>query len=330
MDSTIKKSILLGFFVLIGIILFIIGIFQIGAKNEMFEKTFPITAKFTNATGLKLGSNVRYNGVKVGIVKTVKLINDTLVQVDMQIEESKRSFIHKDAIATISSDGLMGDKLISIIPGKNNTGQQIQNFDLLQTHNPLNTEEVLQTLSESNENIKVITENLKMVSTELTTKNGPAQMLYKDTTLAKNLKQSFINLDAITGKVLIVSNTLENITMQIQNGDGALGKIINDTGFTNNLTNTFNKLNATSNELNRVSNGLSIFIEHANTSKGAINMLLADTAFAANVQQSMQNIKKASIGLNQNMEALKHNFLTRSYFRKQEKINNKIKESENK
>ena len=68
MDKDLKRNILLGFFVMMGIILFIIGIFLVGSKNEMFQKTFPITARFTNATGLKLGSNVRYNGVKVGIV----------------------------------------------------------------------------------------------------------------------------------------------------------------------------------------------------------------------------------------------------------------------
>src|ERR1017187_1950238 len=114
MDKTLRKNIFLGFFVLIGIILFIVGIFLVGSKNEMFQKTFPITARFTNATGLKSGSNVRYNGVKVGIVKSVNLINDTLVQVDMSIEEDKRHFILTNATAAIASDGLMGDKIVNI------------------------------------------------------------------------------------------------------------------------------------------------------------------------------------------------------------------------
>src|ERR1035437_314796 len=119
MDKALRKNILLGFFVLIGIILFIIGIFLVGSKSGMFTKAFPITAKFTNATGLKVGSNVRYNGVRVGIVKSVTLINDTLVQVDMQIEENRRPYILKGAVATIASDGLMGDKIVNITAGMN-------------------------------------------------------------------------------------------------------------------------------------------------------------------------------------------------------------------
>ena len=91
MDKTLRKNILLGFFVLIGMGLFIAAIFLVGSKSELFSKTFPLTAKFNNATGLKAGNNVRYNGVKVGIVKAVNLVNDTTVQVDMQIQESKRA-----------------------------------------------------------------------------------------------------------------------------------------------------------------------------------------------------------------------------------------------
>ena len=318
MDKTVRKNILLGFFVLVGMILFIAGIFLVGSKNEMFAKTFPITARFTNATGLKAGSNVRYNGVKVGIVKSVNLINDTLVQVDMQIEENKRSYILTNATATIASDGLMGDKIVNISAGKGN-GAELHNGDVVQANNPLNTDKVLQTLSQSNENIRVITENLKTLTNDINSNNGPAQLLYKDSTMAKSLKQSFTNLDGITTKVLDVSSSLKNITSQIQHGNGALGEIINDSSLAKNLSYTMSKLKETSEALNLASGKLSETIEHANTGKGTLNMLLTDTAFSATVQQSMTNIKSASKGLDEDMEALKHNFLTKGYFRKQAK-----------
>ena len=326
MDKTLKKNILLGFFVLIGIILFIAGIFMVGSKNGMFQKTFSVTARFTNANGLKLGSNIRYNGVKVGIVKSVTLINDTLVQVDMQIEESKRRFIFRGAVAAIASDGLMGDKMVNIIAGKN-SGEQVQNNDVLVSHNPLNTDQVLQTLSQSNDNIRVITENLKTLTSDIVSNNGPAQLLYKDSVMGKNLKQSFTNLDAITDKVLKASTSMQQITEQIQNGDGILSEIINDTSLAKNLSYTLDKLKATSDELTNASGELSQTIQHANSGKGTLNMLLTDTALSANVQQSMVNIKNASKGLNENMEALKHNFLTRGYFRKQARKNRKNSEN---
>ena len=320
MDKEFKKNVLLGFFVLAGIILFITGIFLVGSKNEMFQKTFPITARFTNATGLKLGSNVRYNGVKVGIVKSVDLINDTLVQVDMSIEEGKRHFILTNAVAAIASDGLMGDKIVNITAGKGN-GDHVKNNDLLVAHNAINTDKVLETLSQSNENVKVITENLKTLTSEINSNNGPAQLLYKNPQMAEELKHSFSNLDAITGKVLNVSATLQQVTSQIQKGDGALGEIISDTILAKNLSYTFDKLRETSDELIKASSSLNQTIQHANSGKGALNMLLTDTVFAATVQQSVINIKKASVGLDENMEAMKHNFLTRGYFRKQARKN---------
>lgn len=322
MDKDIRKNILLGFFVLVGIILFIVGIFLVGAKNEMFQKTFPIGARFTNTTGLKAGSNVRYNGVKVGIVKAVTLINDTLVAVDLQIEANKRGFIRSDAIASISSDGLMGDKIVNISPGRAN-GDKIKDNALLAVQNPLLTDQLLQTLSKSNDNIKVITDNLKTLTNDINSNNGVAQSLYKDTLMAHNLKQSFTNLDAITGKVLLVSNSLQQVVNEVQHGNGMLSEVINDTALAGNLTHTFEKLKETSDELIAVSGNLNATINSANTGKGPLHLLLTDTAFSANAQQSMINIKKASIGLNENMEALKHNFLTRGYFRRQEKKNAK-------
>ncbi len=318
MDKVIRKNILLGFFVFIGLILFIVGIFLVGAKSEMFKKTFTITAKFSNATGLKAGSNVRYNGVKVGIVKSVTLINDTLVQVDLQIEEVKRGFIHNTAVASIASDGLMGDKIVNISPGKSE-GEVVKNNEIVQVQNPLIIDQVMLTLSKSNENIKVITENLKALTSDIVSNNGTVQSLYKDTLMAMNLKKSFSNLDAITGKVLVVSNTLQQVTAQIQHGNGLLSEVINDTGLANNLAYTMDKLKETSDELIKVSGNLNKTVQSANTGKGALNMLLSDTTLSSNVQQSIINIKKASVGLNENMEALKHNFLTRGYFRKQEK-----------
>jgi len=313
-----RKNILVGFFVVVGLIIFIVGIFVIGSKSGLFEKSFEISAKFKNTAGLKEGSNVEYNGVKVGVVKKVTLINDTLVKVDMTIEENKHKFILTDAIASIASDGLMGDKIITLSPGHNG-GVAVSANDLVQTNDPINTDKVIRTLSESNDNIRVITENLKLITTDLNTKNGPAQMLYKDTALAQSLKQSFNNLDVITGKVLKVSSTLQDVSAKIENGNGALSEIINDTSLAHNLAHTMDKLKETSDQLIRASSELTETVQHANSGKGAVNMFLTDTNFSANAQQSMLNIKKASVGLDQNMEALKHSFLTRGYFRKQAK-----------
>lgn len=325
MEKTLKKNIRLGLFVTLGLVVFIFGIFQVGSKNEMFNKTFVISAQFSNTSGLKSGSNIRYNGVKVGIVKSVQLINDTLVQVEMRIEQSKRRFILKNSIASIASDGLMGDKMVNIVSGPANSlpADVVADNDRIASRNPINTDQVFQTLLATNNNVKVISENLKRLTSDLNSENGTIQMLYKDPSMANDLKRSFANLNQITGKVLAVSSSLQHITDKVQSGNGSIAEIINDTTMSDDLAYAITRLKQTSVELTGVAGELSKTMERVNSGNGAVNMVLTDTAFSANFRQSISNIKSASAKLDTNMEALKHNFLFRGYFRKQEKKNRK-------
>jgi phospholipid/cholesterol/gamma-HCH transport system substrate-binding protein len=318
MEKSRRKNILLGFFVLAGIVLFIVGLFLVGSKNELFTKTFVITTKFSNATGLKQGGIVRFNGVKVGIVKSVTLLNDSVVQVDMQIEETKRQYIPSNAIASIASDGLMGDKIINITTGRGQ-GLPIKDNEIIAAHNPMVMDQVYQTLNTTNENIRVISENLKALTSDLNSKNGTLQMLYKDSAMAGNLRQSFNNLNAVSNRVLGVSNTLQQIASEIKNGKGLAGELVNDTALGRSLVFTVDRLKETSNKLNDASKQFEVTSQRINSGKGTVNMLLSDTSFSSNLSQSLYNIKSASAKLDLNMEALKHSFLTRGYFRKLEK-----------
>jgi phospholipid/cholesterol/gamma-HCH transport system substrate-binding protein len=315
MDKTMKRNVILGLFVMSGIILFIAGIFLIGSRNELFNKTFIITADFSNATGLKSGSNVRFNGVKVGVVNSVTIVSDTMVQVNMKIERSKRNFITNNVVASIASDGLMGDKIVNLITQKGG-GIPISDNAVIASTTPLSTDKVLQTLNATNENVKGISDNLLKITQDLNSGRGTIQTLYKDTAMASKLRASFSNLDLTTNQVLSAGNSLREITDEIKNGHGPAGELLKDTLLSNDLIHTMNKLKSTSDQLDDISHQLSQTIQSANTGKGAVNMLLRDTTFANNVQQSMTNIKSASIKLNEDMEALKHNFLTRRYFRK--------------
>jgi len=315
MEKSTRKNILLGLFVLVGMALFIAGIFLIGSKNEMFDKTFSLTTRFTNATGLKSGSNVRFNGVKVGIVKLVSIVSDTLVEVSMQIEESKRRYITSNAVATIASDGLMGDKIVNIFTTSGD-GRPVGNNDTMKSHNPLVTDQVLQTLNATNENVREISANLKTVTADLASGHGAIQALYKDSTIALELQESVMDLRKTMQKAQQAGTALQQITSGIQNGGGLAARLINDTSLSMDLVHTMNKLRETSVQLTKASDQVTGIVSHINTGQGALGMLLTDTTFSGDLRQSMQNLKSASIKLDQDMEAMKHNFLTRKYFKK--------------
>jgi len=318
MDKETKFNIRLGLFVAIGIVIFIIGIFLVGARNGLFTKSFTIKAFFTNTSGLKPGGNVRYDGVKVGIVKTVKIINDSLVEVDMDIDESKHEFIKKSALATIASDGLMGDKIINITTGKQG-GPQAENGDIIQTKKDVNMDAMMEKLSSTNDNINFITENLKSVTSDLNLKKGAIQSLYKDTSLAIELRQTFANLNTMSVDVKRAGESIQQITAKMQNGKGSVARILNDTSMAKNLASAITGLKETSQKLNAASDQVNITIKKVNTPNGPVNMMLTDTSLSNNIKQSAANIKNASKKLDEDLEGLQHSIFLRGYFKKKDK-----------
>src|SRR5690348_6320719 len=112
MKKTSGNTIRLGIFVSVGFAIFIAGIYFIGQRQQLFNKTFHISGTFSDISGLQIGNNVRFSGINVGVVEGIEQISDTSVRVDMQINEDTRAFIKKDAKAVIGSDGLMGNKII--------------------------------------------------------------------------------------------------------------------------------------------------------------------------------------------------------------------------
>ena len=118
MKKTNSQKVRLGLFVIISTILFVVAVYLIGQRQNMFQKTFTISAYFQNVNGLQKGNNVRYSGINIGIVKGINMVNDSTIKVDMTIEEGILSHIKKNAIATIGSDGLVGNMIINIVPGQ--------------------------------------------------------------------------------------------------------------------------------------------------------------------------------------------------------------------
>ncbi len=62
-----------------------------------------------------------------------------------------------------------------------------------------------------------------------------------------------------------------------------------------------------------------------NSGQGPLGMLIQDTTTSSNINKTILNLKESSQGLNENMEALKHNFFFRGYFRRQAKEEEKLK-----
>ncbi len=190
-----KKSnkIRLGMFVSIGLLLLISGIYFIGIKQQLFNSTFQISGIFKDVAGLQVGNNVRFSGINVGVIQNIEMIADTAVRVDMDIEEKVRKFIKKDAKAIIGSDGLMGNKLLTILPGT--SGQKtIQNNDFIATTVPVNIDDILLNLEVTSYNAAELTGDLAVIVRNIRMGEGTIGKLFMDTTFAKNIDQTVVNV----------------------------------------------------------------------------------------------------------------------------------------
>jgi phospholipid/cholesterol/gamma-HCH transport system substrate-binding protein len=315
-----ENNIKLGAFVLAGLLALIFALYMIGQNRSLFGSNFEVRAHFTNVNGLIAGNNVLFSGIQAGTVKDIKILNDTCLEVIMRIDNKIKPFIRKNALASIGTQGLMGDKVINILPGK---GVQplIEENDLIETRKISNTDEILETLSKTSNNIADISESLKNTVSQLN--KSAAWSLINNKALKNNIESTLKNLEQTTANTSEMTGGLDDLVLRIKHGKGNLGLLMKDTTLAYNLSEAISKIRQASDNANQVTVQMNKMINDMNgdlhKGKGIVKLLLNDSVTAKNLSLSMENIRKGTDGFNQNMEALKHNFLLRGYFKNLEK-----------
>lgn len=313
-----NKNVRLGLFVLAGTVSLILAMYFIGAKQNLFTSAFRISANFHNVDGLMPGNNVRFAGIDVGTVEKIEILSDSNVRVLMRIEEKSRVYIKKNSVASIGTDGLMGNKLVNI-NSAHAPSAAIESGDVLETLRPIETDQMLRTLNRTNEDISTIARNLRII-TERVNNSNTLWSLLTDTAMADNVKNAIVSIRLTGQRTATITGDLSELVRHIKSGKGSLGSLIADTVLSHKLNQTVVKINLVSDTLGYISGDLKHVSGMVRKGEGAIGTILMDTAFVHNLNQSMENIRKGSKGLEENMEALKSSFLLRKYFKKQEKL----------
>ncbi len=317
MEKTDAQKTRLGLFIIIGSILFFSAIYFIGNKQNLFDNTSSLKAVFTNINGLQVGNNVRYSGIDIGTVKAIEMINDTTINVSMSIQDKMLVHIKKDAIATIGSDGLVGNMIVNIFPGKGNAKSVIEG-DVLQSLGKSSTDEMLKTLDVTNKNAALLTSDLLKITNEINQGKGTVGVLLKDSLMSKDLKETIYNLKETTrGTAESVAN-LNKIILSLNQKDNVIS-VLNDKDVALKMKTIIANLEKSSGEIDKVVTNLNATVVNIKDGKGALNYLSNNPEFVQKIDSTMNNINKASIKLNENLEALKHNFLFKGYFKKLEK-----------
>ncbi|MDZ4845856.1 MAG: MlaD family protein [Chitinophagales bacterium] len=193
MKKNTNYKVRLGILITVGIALFVFAIYFIGSRQHLFSRTFEISAVFKDVNGLQVGNNVRFSGITVGTVSKVEIISDTTVRVSLVIEDRTQQFIKKDATAVISSDGLMGNKVMTINPGTAGAGE-IEDNDVLATIQPVNMDDIMLKIKMTADNAALITSDLATVMNSVSMGKGTIGKLFMDSTLAETLDQTLMSV----------------------------------------------------------------------------------------------------------------------------------------
>jgi phospholipid/cholesterol/gamma-HCH transport system substrate-binding protein len=313
-----KKAIIVGIFLALGLVVFILGVFTLGGQQKSFVKNIHISSIFSDVAGLKKGNNVWFSGVKVGTISNVKFIGPSRVQVFMNIDEATQQYIHRDAGAKISSDGLIGNKII-VIDGGSPQAPVVQDGDELQAEKMLSTDDMLKTLQENNQNILAITTDFKVLSHKILEGKGTVGALMADSTLAMQLRSAMRNLQAATQSAANMAVQLNSFSNKMNTKGGFADKLLTDTATFSRISQAVTQLQKTAANASTLTENLTKASNKLNTTDNAIGVLLNDPKGATQVQSTLNLLQQSSVKLNDDLEAVQHNFLLRGFFKKKAK-----------
>ena len=330
MSKSTSQKIRVGVFVFIGTIILVVALYFIGSRQHIFTKNIQLHAVFENVSGLQIGNNVRYSGINVGTVTKIEMKEVGKIIIQMSVEQNASYFIKKDAIASINSDGLVGSMVVNISPGQEQQELTVVSGDTIKSYSSASTEAMLKTLNKTNENAALLTADLLKITNQILEGKSTMGMLMNDTILAKDIHQTIVELRKTSEGANLAMSEINSIISKINYDESAASVILSDTAAADQVRNIFTNLETSTEEVNVMTKNLEEYITELKTGKGALNHFTQDEDFVREVDSTMIQIKEASEKLNQNMEALQHNFFFRGFFKKQARKERKEAKKEEK
>lgn len=290
----------LGIFIFFGSVLLVIGIFMLGNKDQLFVSTFNIKAYFKNTEGLRNGASVRFGGIDVGAVRDIKIMPDTsgLVEVSMRIKSEIRRFIKKDSRASIETEGLVGNKVVLITMGSDKS-DIISDGGTILSKEPLSFADVIEETQGILSYTKEMTKNLSEIIARVNSGEGTIGKILND----EELYNAATNITKTADRSLTsLTEDLKNIITLFDELGRGVETVVKNT--------------------NNVVAGIDTLLKGVSEGKGVLGTLMTDQGtegksinrILENLVQVSEDTKVSASRLAENMEALKHNWLFKTYY----------------
>lgn len=143
-----SRAFRVGIFVVLGLAMLSLGVFLIGSKDSLFTPTYQLETDFRDVSGLDNGGEVRVGGIREGTITSIDLPDNPAgkVTVEMKVRSATRNLIRKDSVASIQTEGLLGNKYLEISFGSNKS-QPVQNGDVIASQAPVDFSQQAESLA---------------------------------------------------------------------------------------------------------------------------------------------------------------------------------------
>ncbi|WP_144605749.1 MlaD family protein [Algoriphagus algorifonticola] len=307
----------LGALVIAGVLFLVFALYMIGKNQNIFGTSITLLTVVENVNGLVPGNNVRFQGMDVGTVKSIEMANDSTIEVSLLIKRKMQEHIKKNAATIISTDGLMGNKILHIVPQEGEAGQ-IEEGDVLFAMEQVGTEDMLKKLDMSGDYLQKTLVNLADITNKLN-KSQAIWSLLRDTMLVENINLAVDEFRLAGRKATEMAQAGNRLLRTLEEGEGLVDQVFTDTILSANFSKSIDQILKTGEEAERVLLEAKTILNEIQEGKGAAGALLNDTLVRESLLNTIQNIESSTESFNQNMEALKHNFLLRGHFKRLEK-----------
>jgi len=282
MNRSKNRSLKLGLLVSAGALLFVLAVYYLGSKQNLFSSSITIKSYFHNVKGLMEGNKVRYSGINVGTVDGISIVSDSTILVELSIDKNVKEFIRKDSKVEIGQEGIMGNKIVNIYPGSASAGSVGDN-DELKSANSFDFEEILKQAKSIIDDGKAVAKNLLDMSNKINNGNGDLARLINDSAIS-------VSLNKTGDQLLSITQNVKEITRKVNDGEGDLGKLVNDTAISHTVTLALTNLDSITARVDTFSQELLIFGKEINHGDGLIHRLVYDSLMAENVDTTITNV----------------------------------------
>jgi len=318
-----NKNLIVGLFVLAGLVLFMAGLVLIGNRHEAFARHIDYYAEFTNLAGLTKGSKVQVAGMDAGQVLDIAVPASPTARfrVKLRIEESLHGLVRTDSVATIGTQGVVGETFLLIHPGSQNA-PAASALSLLPSKEPIDLASLLDQgqglvsdvdgavkdadgilkktggqLDPTLDSAKTTLANVNDVVLGLKQGRGAAGMLLQDQAFATQIRQTMTNVQKASADLGQLSGKANELIADIQSRQ-----------FPQKIDETMTVVKSAASNVDASTRQIRQTIEEASIpdENGATPGM--------NIRESLSNASTATANVADGTEALKHNFLLRRFF----------------